>query len=77
MGRAIGKQLALGIATLLMISVITFASTNIKSPVDVARNALGRFANHQTLVDYARAHDLYKPVYVRYWVWLSDFVQGN
>jgi len=75
--RAIARQLLLAVATLLMISVITFASTNIKSPIDVARNALGRFADPQTLVIYARDHDLYKPVYVRYATWLGDFVQGN
>jgi peptide/nickel transport system permease protein len=75
--RALGRQFALALATLLMISVVTFAANNIKSPIDVARNALGRFANPQTLVIYAHQHDLYAPVYVRYARWLGDFVQGN
>ena len=77
LARAIGRQFLLALVTLLLISVITFASTNIKSPIDVARNALGRFADPQALVAYAHAHGLYESVYARYGVWLGDFVRGN
>ena len=69
--------MALAIVTLLVISVITFASTNIKSPIDVARNALGRFADPATLKIYAREHGLEKPIVVRYKNWLGDFLKGN
>ena len=56
--RAIARQVVLAIATLFAISAITFAGTNIKSPTDVARNALGRFADKQQLAVYAKDHGL-------------------
>jgi peptide/nickel transport system permease protein len=75
--RAFGRQVLTGLATLVAISVITFAATNIKPAIDVARNALGRFADPHALAIYARDHDLDKPVYVRYVSWLEHYAIGD
>jgi peptide/nickel transport system permease protein len=71
------KQVLIAIATLFAISVITFAGTNIKSPTDVARNALGRFADTQQLAQYAKSHELDQPLYTRYAHWVGQYVRGD
>src|SRR5919108_5465725 len=71
------RQLGAALLTLLVISVVTFAATNIKDPVEVARGALGREATEAQLQAYSEKHGLDKPVYVRYGNWLGDFVRGD
>src|SRR5919202_6046705 len=73
----VARQLGTALITLLVISIVTFAATNIKSPTDVARNALGRETSEAQLQAYVREHGLDKPIYARYGNWLKDFVQGN
>ena len=74
---SVGRQLGAALLTLLVISIVTFAATNIKSPTDVARNALGRETSNAQLQAYVREHGLDKPIYVRYGNWLKDFVRGD
>jgi peptide/nickel transport system permease protein len=73
----VARQLGTALITLLVISIVTFAATNIKSPTDVARNALGRETSEAQLQAYVREHGLDKAIYVRYGNWLKDFVQGD
>jgi peptide/nickel transport system permease protein len=74
---SIARQLGAALLTLLVISIVTFAATNIKSPTDVARNALGRETSEAQLQAYVKEHGLDRPVYVRYGSWLGDFVRGD
>src|SRR5919199_1929583 len=62
----VARQLGTALLTLLVISIVTFAATNIKSPTDVARNALGRETSEAQLQAYVREHGLDKPIYARY-----------
>jgi peptide/nickel transport system permease protein len=73
----IARQLGVALLTLLVISIVTFAATNYKSPEEVARQALGREAAEVQLDAYLKEHGLDKPIYVRYGTWLGDFVRGD
>ena len=73
----IARQLGIALLTLLVISIVTFAATNYKSPEEVARQALGREAADVQLDAYLEEHGLDRPIYVRYGDWLSDFVRGD
>jgi peptide/nickel transport system permease protein len=75
--RTISKQVGSALLTLLVISIVTFAATNVKSPKDVARNALGRETTEAQLQTYLQEHNLDDPIYVRYGRWLGDFVRGD
>src|SRR5919109_1744975 len=74
---AVLRQLGIALLTLLVISIVTFAATNYKSPEDVARQALGREAAKVQLDAYLKEHGLDKPIYVRYGDWPADFVRGD
>ena len=52
------KIVATSILTLIVISLVTFAATNLKSPEDIARAALGRETPTPALVAYAEEHGL-------------------
>jgi peptide/nickel transport system permease protein len=75
--RAIAKQVASALLTLLVISIVTFAATNVKSPEDVARNALGRETTDEQLQAYLEERGLDRPIHVRYVDWLGGFVRGD
>jgi peptide/nickel transport system permease protein len=71
------RQLGVALLTLLVISIVTFAAMNYKSPEDIARQALGREAAKVQLDAYLEEHGLDRPIYVRYADWLGDFAQGD
>jgi len=60
-----------------VISVVTFAATNVRSPEDIARQALGRETTEEQLQAYLQARKLDDPVHVRYVRWLGGFVRGD
>lgn len=69
------KHLGSSLLALLIITVVTFAATSIRSPEAVARNALGREASTDAINNFIAANGLDQPVMVRYVHWLSDFVR--
>jgi peptide/nickel transport system permease protein len=71
------RQLGVALLTLLIISIVTFAATNYKSPEAIARQALGREAAKVQLDAYLEEHGLDRPLYERYASWLGDFVRGD
>jgi peptide/nickel transport system permease protein len=75
--RAIAKQVGSALLTLLVISIVTFAATNVKSPEEVARNALGRETTEAQLQAYLEERGLDRPIHERYLSWLGDFVRGD
>jgi peptide/nickel transport system permease protein len=74
--RALAGPLLLALASLLLISFITFVGTA-KSGREVAIAALGRDVSEAQLEQYADARGLNDPVVTRYTRWLGDFVQGD
>jgi peptide/nickel transport system permease protein len=72
----IGRRLALGILTLLVVSVIIFAGTEIL-PGDVATAILGQSATPENTAAIREQLGLNRPPYERYFEWLVGFVQGD
>lgn len=65
------------IPVFLAVSVLVFYVTNAAgNPLDLVRQGIHNLkpAQEQFLINYYHVND---PVYVRYFYWLSDFLQGN
>ena len=74
--KLIARRLALGVVTLLVVSVLIFASTEIL-PGDVATAILGQSATPETVAAIRRDLGLDRPAIVRYADWLGGFVRGD
>lgn len=74
---AITNKVVFALITLLTVSIITFAATNLKSPTDVAKAALGREVTPAAASAYVREHGLDRPITTRYGEWLYDFARGD
>jgi len=74
--RLLASRLGFGLVTLLVMSMITFASTGI-SPKDVARNALGREVTQEQLDNFISANGLDDPAPIRYARWLERLASGD
>ncbi|MCA1408617.1 ABC transporter permease [Ensifer sp. IC3342] len=70
------KRLGVGVLTLWAVSVLIFASTEIL-PGDVASAILGRNKTPEAELAIRHTLGLDRPVPVRYFDWLSRFVQGD
>lgn len=62
--------------TLLLVTVITFAVTNIL-PGDVALLILGPNATDQSLQQLQTQLGLNKPLYIQYFDWIQDVIRGD
>lgn len=72
----LGKRLLIGIATLLFVSVLVFAGTEIL-PGDVANAILGQGATPELTAQIRDRLGLDEPLHIRYFVWLTNFVSGE
>jgi peptide/nickel transport system permease protein len=70
------RRLIIGFLTLLVISVLVFAGTEIL-PGDVATAVLGQSATEETVQALRLKMGLDDPAPVRYFLWLSGIVQGD
>jgi peptide/nickel transport system permease protein len=75
--RAIARQVGSALATLLVISIVTFGATNIRTPTDIAHEKLGKEITPAQITAFAQKYGLDKPVYERYGIWLWHFAQGD
>ncbi len=75
-GAMILKRIGIGFATLLVVSVLVFAGTEIL-PGDVAQIVLGQSATPESLAALRAELGLDQPWYVRYFGWLGDMVTGD
>ncbi|MFT3874154.1 MAG: ABC transporter permease [Nocardioides sp.] len=74
----VARGVAVAVGTLLVISIVTFAATNLSSgPEAQARAALGREAMPEQIDAFKQQYGLDKPFPERYVSWLGDFVQGD
>ena len=69
-------RLALGLLSLVAVSVLIFAATEIL-PGDVASAVLGQGATPETLAAFRIELGLDRPAYVRYFEWASGALQGD
>src|SRR5918995_2939712 len=76
LSRLIAQRLALGVATLLVVSILIFAGTQLL-PGDVAQAILGQAATPEAVANIRQELNLDRPAYIRYADWLWQFVQGD
>jgi peptide/nickel transport system permease protein len=74
--RLVAQRLALGAATLLVVSLLIFAGTELL-PGDVAEAILGQSATPEAVANIRAALGLDRPAWVRYLDWLSGLLQGD
>ena len=75
-GRLILRRIALGMLTLLLVSIVVFAATQIL-PGDAARAVLGRSATPERLVQLREQLHLDRPMVTQYGIWLADTLTGD
>jgi peptide/nickel transport system permease protein len=74
--RFVLRRVGLGLITLGLVSVIVFVGAQIL-PGDAGRQVLGPYATQEAVDIYNHNLGLDRPVTVRYWDWISHFVQGD
>ena len=74
--RIIISRVVLGLLTLLAVSVLIFAATEIL-PGDVASAVLGQGATPETLAVFRHELGLDRPAYIRYLEWLFNALRGD
>ena len=72
----VARRLALGLLTLLIISVVIFGATELL-PGDMAQAVLGQSATPETVAAFRRELGLDLAPHVRYLNWLSGALQGD
>ncbi|MEJ2177429.1 MAG: ABC transporter permease [Gammaproteobacteria bacterium] len=70
------RRIAIGFATLIVVSIIVFLATSIL-PGDVAQIILGQSATPETLAALRAELGMDQPGYVRYFSWLGDMMTGD
>ena len=74
--RTIAVRVVLGLLTLLAVSILIFAATEIL-PGDVASAVLGQGATPDTLAAFRHELGLDRPAYVRYFEWFFNAIRGD
>jgi len=70
------QRIAIGFATLIVVSVIVFVMTSVL-PGDVAQIILGQSATPETLAALRAELGMDRPGYVRYFIWLGNMATGD
>src|SRR5579859_4517930 len=76
MPRFILKRLGLGLVTLILVSLAVFAVAQL-FPGDIGRTILGPYASPQAVARVDHQLGVDQSVPVRYWNWVTGFIQGN
>ncbi len=74
--KLVAQRLALGAGTLLVVSALIFAGTEIL-PGDVAQAILGQSATPEAVAAIRQDLGLDRPAWVRYFDWLGGFLRGD
>ena len=70
------RRIGFIVLTLFVSSLIIFIATQLL-PSDVARTILGQFATEEAIYNLRAELGLDRPVYVQYFHWIVNFVQGD
>ena len=76
MTRYIVKRLGLALITLVLLSMVVFATAQLL-PGDIGRNILGPFAPQSAVDAMNRQLGANRPAVIQYWDWISGVVQGD
>ena len=74
--KMIAQRLALGVLTLIVVSLIIFLAVQLL-PGDLAQAILGQSATPETVAAFRRELHLDLPAHVRYFEWLFGILQGD
>ncbi len=74
--RRVATSLVWAVATLLLVSLVTFLATNLTG-ADAAHAALGRLVTPEQIELFRQQQGLDEPIYWRYFVWLGNALGGN
>ncbi|UCD90732.1 MAG: ABC transporter permease, partial [Desulfobacterales bacterium] len=75
-GKMVAKRLALGLLTLIIISLLIFLGVELL-PGDVAEAILGQSALPETVAAFRKELKLDLPAHIRYFSWLGDLAKGE
>ena len=75
--RLIGRRLLLMIPTLILVSILIFALSEVFVPGSVGRSILGPYATEEQVQLLNEKLGADKPVVVRYFTWAGGFVTGD
>ena len=70
------RRLAVGLITVLAVSIIIFFGTKVL-PGDAAQIRLGQAATPENVAAMRARLGLDQPMIIQYWTWLKNFVTGN
>ncbi len=76
MTKMVLRRIAIGFATLIVVSIIVFVMTSVL-PGDVAQIILGQSATPETLAALRKELGMDQPGYVRYFQWLGNMATGD
>ncbi|MBA3407230.1 MAG: ABC transporter permease, partial [Solirubrobacterales bacterium] len=76
MARFLAKRVALGLTTLLLLSIVIFLAAQVL-PGDVARRILGPFADQASVDALSEELGTNRSLPAQYWDWISHFVTGD
>ena len=76
MARYIGRRLLLMVPTLVLVSILVFALSEVL-PGDIGRVILGPYAPESAVKQLDRHLGMDKPLYVRYFEWAGHFLTGH
>jgi len=75
-GKFIVKRIGLALVTLFIVTTAIFFMTHIL-PGNAAERILGPFAERVNVIALEKELGLDRPIYVQYWRWLSEALQGQ
>ena len=76
MYRFLLKRIALALITLVLLSAIVFAASQLL-PGDLGRNVLGNLASQHDVDVFNHAHGVDRSIPVQYWSWITHFLRGD
>jgi peptide/nickel transport system permease protein len=76
MARYVLKRIGLAVVTLVLLSIVVFASSQLL-PGNLGRAVLGQFASAEAVAEYNHEHGTDRPVVVQYLDWAGGAVRGD
>ncbi len=76
MARYVLKRIGLAVVTLVLLSMVVFASSQLL-PGNLGRAVLGQFASAEAVAEYNHEHGADRPVVVQYLDWAGGAVRGD
>lgn len=73
----LARHVGWGLVTILLISIVTFFGSSLKSPTEMAKASLGQYITQKQAEAFIQQNNLDRPVASRYVTWLGDIAHGD